>query len=401
MQTRWPNALLLAGSVIGTFSSLWIIATGEPSSKEVLLLGVVLTISSMLGSWVASRFYAESSFNENLKLFALKAAEKVDNLSKELDRLSVFLQQELDSPDYANPAEKLLARELRMEGAIHIINTLKSVNDRSLSDWEGVIGKELDEKREQQQEREEELRGLLERVETLYASRLNDPTAQAVSTDMALRNEINAIRAELRVLTSQISGVPVRRPRPDSQTIEFPCPSCAKPVRFRQRPKPLSIKARTCTNCGARLYSRFEDTAFVLRLREPLREQITCPRCTESGQVAVDPVPGSALRLPCATCGAELNITRSAQGVSVRVLETRQQVAAPALGVELTDAILSQVEQAMPPQPWPKGAAKNAARALNLPLSIVSRAITELIRRRRFKPQLDGKLYEPIRTADE
>jgi hypothetical protein len=39
--------------------------------------------------------------------------------------------------------EALQAREERIESAIHLIRTLKSVNDTSLSDWEGVIGDEL------------------------------------------------------------------------------------------------------------------------------------------------------------------------------------------------------------------------------------------------------------------
>ena len=80
--------------------------------------------------------------------FALKAAEKVDNLSQELDRLTAYLQQELTdaaggAPQAATP-EALRLKDARIESAIHIIGTLKSVNDRSLSDWQGVIGDELD-----------------------------------------------------------------------------------------------------------------------------------------------------------------------------------------------------------------------------------------------------------------
>lgn len=83
----------------------------------------------------------------NLRTYALKAAEKVNNLSNELNLLSVYLQQELDSADYDSTDEELLAKEERLESAIHIINTLKSVNDTALSDWEGVIGDELDQQR--------------------------------------------------------------------------------------------------------------------------------------------------------------------------------------------------------------------------------------------------------------
>ncbi len=70
------------------------------------------------------------------RFFALKAAEKVTNLSNELDRLSVFLQQEAKGTEYGSPAEALQARDPRIEAAVHMIGTLKSVNDRSLSDWQ-------------------------------------------------------------------------------------------------------------------------------------------------------------------------------------------------------------------------------------------------------------------------
>src|SRR5271157_3136362 len=99
---RSPNIALFICCMVGVVICLIVIVTATLSSRESLLLSLVLTIVSMLGSWLASRFYAETSFNENLRTFALKAAEKVDNLSKELDRLAVYLQQELDDDDYKN-----------------------------------------------------------------------------------------------------------------------------------------------------------------------------------------------------------------------------------------------------------------------------------------------------------
>ena len=97
----------------------------------------------------------------NLRTYALKAAEKVTNLSNELSRLSAYLQQELDYTDYRNTEEELQAKEERLESAIRLLSTLKSVNDTSLSDWQGVIGDELAEQREQIHEREQELRETL------------------------------------------------------------------------------------------------------------------------------------------------------------------------------------------------------------------------------------------------
>ncbi len=105
----------------------------------------------------------------NLRTYALKAAEKVTNLSNELSRLSTYLQQELDYTDYRNTEEKLQAKEERLESAIHLLSTLKSVNDTSLSDWQGVIGDELAVQREETKEREQELRAMLLEVEAQLA----------------------------------------------------------------------------------------------------------------------------------------------------------------------------------------------------------------------------------------
>jgi sensor c-di-GMP phosphodiesterase-like protein len=206
-----PNGLLTFGCVIVIAVCVADIGFRHPTQEEALLLSVLLTVASMLGTWVASRFYAEQSFNENLRTFALKAAEKVDNLSNEFDRLSTYLQEELDETHYNSSADELLAKEIRMEGAIHIITTLKSVNDGSLSDWQGIIGKELDERREEQVEREIELKELVERVEALYRSRAADVSGRQAQA--AINAEMDTIRSEIRRLASQVGGVSVRAPK--------------------------------------------------------------------------------------------------------------------------------------------------------------------------------------------
>lgn len=194
MNSRWSTIILLLGMIVGVFICIWIIAKGGTTSSEGLLLSVVLTILSIIGSWIASRFYAEESFNKNLRIFALKAAEKVTNLSNELDRLSVFLQQELKSTEYESPSQSLLAKDLRIEGAVHILHTLKSVNDKSLSDWQGVIGEEIIAQREEQEEREEYLRELLARFESIDTPRLGDSILGQLEGPDTVRSDLEAIK---------------------------------------------------------------------------------------------------------------------------------------------------------------------------------------------------------------
>jgi hypothetical protein len=68
--------------------------------------------------------------------------------------------------------------------------------------------------------------------------------------------------------------------------------------------------------------------------------------------------------------------------------------------IQLDENILTRVQQTMPPQPWPKGAAKTAAVKLGLPLSLVSDAVMELIKRGTFDMQIDGTIYKRVSNEE-
>lgn len=396
MERRWSTVLLplclLAGIIV-----CMVVIYGGASPREALLLSLVLTIFSMSGSWVASRYYAEESFNRNLRMFALKAAEKVTNLSNELDRLSIFLQRELNDEDYESPSQELLAKELRIDGAVHIINTLKSVNDRSLSDWQGVIGDEITAQREEQEGREEELRELMGRFESLAASRPQLVPSEEAERNAALRAELSSMRADLRVLASQIGGFPLRRPRlyPAREAVEKQCPKCSATVRYKQRRKEAGIKPLRCTSCGVGLYSTFAHDDFVVRLRMPLVERVACPACAETSEALLDPVPGAHTEISCSHCSAPIRVIRTATGVSVKLAGPPGAAVAASTGLEaaLDEPLLERVRTAMPAQPWPTGTGRQIAARLNVPHKLFSRAINELISRGVFKLQHEGRLY--------
>ena len=149
--------------------------------------------------------------------YALKASEKVNNLSNELNKLAAYLEQELSYVDYENPKEALSAREERIESAIHLIRTLKSVNDTSLSDWEGVIGDELEEQREEQIEKEEQLKELMERFEFLAAHHRQEIMGTQVNAD-SIRAEVQSLKSDLRSALAQLGAGTshANNPRADS-----------------------------------------------------------------------------------------------------------------------------------------------------------------------------------------
>lgn len=392
---RWLTVILLGGLLLGIFFCLVRIATTNPSPNEALLLSLILTILSILGSWVASRYYAEYSFNRSQRLFALKAAEKVLNLSRELDRLSISLQEELKANDYDSPNESLLAKQLKLESAIHVLTTLKTVNDGSLSDWKGVVGEEINAKLENEAEWQEAVRELLDRFESLNVNQVSSPSATDEDRVAAkLREELAALRQDLRSLASQVSGVPVRQspPRVAKQLIERTCPICGQIVRFRQRPKLSAIKGVKCIRCGAALCSRYIDGEFVLTERKPVSEEIECPVCQGKLGITLDPVPGGMQGATCPSCSFHLRVIRSGQGIKVQPQSFPERTAQEP---QLDDTLLERIREAMGSQPWPSGRARSVAENLGLPVSAVARVIKELIRRGVFKVQFDGKLYIP------
>jgi len=395
--------LILVAGVVGI---IFLLATEELKGREVGLLSIILTIFSILATWIVSHIYAESAHKKaieevkdlhqaNLRMYALKAAEKVNNLSNQLSMLSVYLQEELDATDYDSPQEELLAKEERIASAIHITNTLKSVNDTALSDWKGVIGEELDYQREKKEEREEEIRDLLQDLQSLLAS---EGVHKQQGTD-ALRAEIESLRRELRLVATEAVGAPLRfprKPKPTRETVETSCPDCAGAIEYKQRPRAGSYKVIKCPHCKTQLISRFQaDGGFVREPRRVVAEDFHCPSCGAGGHVDVDTFPGSAVAVECEGCHERLRVIRCRDAMRVAVVSKAQAEEA-----DLNDETIDEVKRALPPQPWPKNTSKNVAAKLQLPQSVVSRAITELIRRGVFKVQIDGTLYVPEPTDE-
>ena len=71
------------------------IYAGTQTAREAVLLSFLLTIASVAASWILTHIYAQSAtrekiqeiqsiHHENMRLFGLKAAEKVFNLSNEI-----------------------------------------------------------------------------------------------------------------------------------------------------------------------------------------------------------------------------------------------------------------------------------------------------------------------------
>jgi uncharacterized membrane protein (DUF485 family)/predicted RNA-binding Zn-ribbon protein involved in translation (DUF1610 family) len=324
--------ILIVGFVLGIGLSLYPFSLGSMSAKESTLLGVVLTMFSILATWLVTHLYSASQTDAaiqdvqdrsqaNLRTYALKASEKVNNLSNELNKLALYLEQELEYDEYESPKEALSAREERIESAIHMIKTLKSVNDTSLSDWEGVIGDELAQQREEQLEKEEELKQLVERVEALAAHQRQEIMGSQENAQ-SLRSEVQSLKRDLRSAVAQLGGTPLqlKASRKAKKTdVEAKCPKCGVLFTYRQRPSEASSKAFPCKACGAKLLSQYSsEKGFQLELRVPRSEPFICPTCQTENTVLLDSAMGSSTVAACKSCNQAVRVARSLKGIVTR-----------------------------------------------------------------------------------
>lgn len=366
---------------------------------------ILLTILSVLASWIITQMYTTSQYKtaigdvkeehrSNLRTYALKAAEKVNNLSNELNKLSIYLEQELNYTDYRTTDEELLAKEERIESAIHVIRTLKSVNDTALSDWEGVIGDELNQRREEQEEKEEELKALIGRVESLIEDQRQDFVGTQKDAK-SVRQEVEKLKHELRLATLQLSdtSLPRRvRNKQPKQDVEANCPICKDPVKYSQRASVRSVKLVLCKSCGSKLVSTYaEPTGFGLKLRQSESIDGRCPICGSLNPVVIDNYPGSHVVVACSNCENSFRLNKTIDGTEVKQINSESPPPAPAL----SEDIISRVRDALPPQPWPTGTHYAVAEKLALTPATVRRATSELIRRGMVHHQVDGVVYVP------
>jgi len=410
--SRSPIVVILVATILGIGFCLWKI-TQSPTPNEALLLSLFMTVLSVLVSWIISRFYAKASYEDNLKVFALKAAEKVTNLSNELDRLSAFLQKALDDEEFSSPNEELLAKSIRFEDAIHLITSLKSVNDTSLSDWRGIIGDELSAQKkaqlEEQEEREERLNEMMEKLALIDRESSQSNDGHEKEETERLRSELIALRGDLRLLAAQVGGVPLRTTTKKRIT-EKPCPRCSSIIQYQLRPK--GTKKIDCPSCHARLYAQFDGAESLLRERVPTQESLSCPVCNSTETRQLDPLPGTMCEYECTNCQAQLRAIRTKRTITVSprrsvldssVNQAKRELSDYTTGIahEISPELLNQIEERMGPQPWPKGKSHEVRLDLGLSRYTIDYGIKQLISLGRFRPQVDGVLYEAVESEKD
>jgi hypothetical protein len=404
---------IVAATVIALILTIFLgpiywINTKQLSNTENMLLSQLQMILSIIVTWVITHLYsqqqqqnalsqAEEAHRTNLRSYARQAAEKVNNLSDQLNNLTDYLRIELEETyTRDNPRDALLAVTERMSSAIQIVSTLKSVNDTSLSDWQGVIGDLLDEKREEKEEQEKEIREFIEKTMPLFEEKIvangNNENDDRV---IELKASVDSLKKELRTLiahkaSTSISIGSIGGTRED---IVSRCPVCNAIVSYRQGKKTQQIRGVSCVACKTQLVSMFDpEKGFQLEVRKPVPEEIKCPGCNHLFTVEIDILASPGIPFICPSCSAEVTVRRRANKLRIRLTN-------PPVGVtttsKSTEELLDLVKKELPPQPWPQNTHKDVAAKLQISNNAVREAIQSLINQGSCFPQINGVVYYP------
>ena len=387
--------ILIGILVLAISLNLLFLSLGDLTPREVGLLSTLLSILSITGSWIVAHIYAEKTnekaiaevkelHQSNLRTYALNAAEKVNNVSVQLNRLSGYLQDALNVDIDGSPKDISTYRIERISSAVHILHTLRSVNDTTLNDWRGVIDEELEEQKEERELREAEVQALIDRVQTLESHWKEDSTD---ADDRVNREELDFLRKEVRTLVSEVTGSSISTRRPSIGTVSANCPSCDQRNSYSQFQKKDNIREIRCSKCGIELVSCFTlaDKKAVLEVPKLVIEPLDCPGCGSVFHQELSTAHRAKADHRCQNCGSLVRIKRNSDRIKTRVVS---QI------LSISEEVLDQVKESMPSQPWPTGTHKEIQASLGISPKTYQRAIDELTSRGHFKRQVDGVLYE-------
>jgi hypothetical protein len=397
---------------IGVIGSILLISFGGLTSKEGGFLSVLLSILSIIASWILARQEGETQHskaivevkdmhNENLRTYALKASEKVINLSDQLTQLGDFLEEELKNTEFDTNQELINSREQRIVSSIQMLGMLKSVNDTSLSDWQGVIGDELEYQREEKAELQKSVIDLTNRLENSLENQENRAPKSAKNT-AEFDTQIVLMREDISKLISGIGGkrpIPQIRRKPTRHDVSIPCSNCKNTFHYRQRSNVNGAKQLKCSECNAQFISRFniDIGKFYLQKRENIFEKVGCTCCGSFFNITLNTLPGTSVETSCDTCGMNYRAVRDHTG-PVKLKKVPHNTPEKK---EITDEIVAQIKNMLPEQPWPKHTHKDVAEKLNISNRVVQTAIRKLIFAGEFEYQVDGKLYKLKPISDE
>lgn len=395
----WVPIVVTVALCAGIIIALWIAATRPMTTTESVLLGILLSAASILASWVATHLYSQINLKdaianatetntENTRNLAVRAAEKVLNLSSEIERLTEALSAALDdSSEIEGTKQVVVVLRERILAAIHNLETLKSMNDTFLSDWRGVIGEEID----RQQAVEAQIEAL---NEELQAQKRERSQLRGVSKDdlSAIQSRIDATEDRINQKIAELPfRVSTKQSKPKAIESLVSCPSCNEEVKVKIRHHGGARKLVQCESCSKYCRVAISDEGDSHVSPVPMFEFVeTCPLCTADVAGEIPDHSGAMVSIVCGRCEVALLVSRSNAGVNTRIPRSSRK--------KVPDRIVELVRVLLPPRPWPQYIHKRIASDLNLSNSVVSLAIGRLLSDG-FFPLPEGDVAGSAQTA--
>ena len=380
--------------IMGIGICLYISFVKDLSPNESLMIAILVTFFSMFISWILTHVYSQISLRfhtkiakqqheENIRTYAIKAAEKVFNLSNELKKLAENLKTGLEEQDGGNDLEicNLVLKE-RFISTVHCIETLKSMNDTFLSDWRGVIGEEI--------EKQEALEGQIENLEK-ERRLIEDLYSQVVSVE-DLSSVEKYIRATEKRLESKIKALPFKiqqsSPKTKKHDITVACPECSELNSAKIRAKTGAKKLVLCSNCNRYFAVKEAPSGTLETVNVPMYAFLaTCPICSNDFNDELPDFPGTSKRIECERCGFTLLLSKNPDAVNVKVPRDYRH--------KVSKKVITLVYEKLQNRPWSKFIHKEIAKELVLSHTMVARAINHLINSGKIqKPSIKDELFE-------
>lgn len=307
---KWlSNPILIVLSII-IVAILVITGLSELSSREYLFLSILLTVLAIAASWFGTSLASRASsdqmrqslrdeYSENLRTYALKAAEKVQNLSSEIERIIEHVQEPLSNGE---PGNIRLAQEKLKTIAI-MLETIKSVNNTALSDWRGIIKDEL----EKQEEIQADIDNIYRKLEALEEIQFGSPAQVQLGEQLSVPGiDLEDIDRDIKVYASQ-SPIPVRFPKKRRIETLVTCPMCrsenATKINLRSGYKKI-VKCQTCSF----FFSISVDPELNIKTEKvkSKKESIKCMLCDGEITVVYPIWPGYCFQPQCPSCHSKI-----------------------------------------------------------------------------------------------
>lgn len=270
-----------------------------------------------------------------------------------------------------NDHQAQMIRE-RFSFIAHLVETLRAMNDTSLSDWRGVIGEEL----QKQRDLEQEIRKIQLELERETTQR------HALAADFVHNTDLLQIEKRIENLSSSIDdkiamlpfSPTVTQTRNSKSSISAACPVCRSAIKLRMRRTPGASKIVECESCGHYLQLTIDEAQDVLiEALQTKTFEYNCPYCRADNAVQLPDAVGAHTVKDCVGCDLSLYVSLSKSGISANITPRK-----------VPEEVLQVVFDALPDPPWPKGVQDQIAQRLGLTTKLVNRAIAILKQRKKI-----------------